>query len=160
MNRERRRSRRNPEQGGFTLLELLITATITVIGFAGLLGLHLSAIGGNALSGRAAEAVSISERTMEQLRGETVSGMIQDLTGSAATGLPLTSVSMSTLTGRNGMTYTRQVSVSELTATSPDLIWIKVVVGWTDDGAVPASDLGIHDHQISLEMIRTRQEGL
>lgn len=156
--RQRRSDRR--QQGGFTLLELLITAVITVIGFAGLLGLHLSAIGANGLSGRAAEAVAVCTRSMEQLRSETVTGMIQDLTGSAATPLPLTNVAMSTMTGRNGMTYRRLVTVTELTATSPDLILIHVAVDWTDDGAVLASDNGVHDHEVVLEMIRTRQEGL
>jgi type II secretory pathway pseudopilin PulG len=152
--------RKRSEQGGFTLLELLVTATITIIGFAGLLGLHLSAVGGNALSGRAAEAVAISQRTMEQLRGDTVSGMVQELTGSTATPLPLVNVSMSTLTGRNGMTYRRLVSVNELTGVSPDLILVHVAVDWTDDGAVLGSDNGIHDHEIALELVRTRQEGL
>jgi prepilin-type N-terminal cleavage/methylation domain-containing protein len=154
-------ARRSPrEQGGFTLLELLVTATITLIGFAGLLGLHLSAIGGNALSGRAAEAVSISERTMEQLRSDSVSGMVQELTGSTATALPLVNVTMSTVTGRNGMTYRRTASVTELTGTSPDLILIHVDVAWTDDGAIVGSDNGVHDHNIALELVRTRQEGL
>ena len=148
------------QQGGFTLLELLITATITVIGFAGLLGLHLAAIGGNGLSGRAGEAVTLASRTMEQLRSDSVGGMIQDLTGSSSTALPLVNVSMSTLQGRNGMTYRRLVSVQELTAVSSDLIQIHVAIQWTDDGAVTASDSGIHDHEVTLEMIRTRQEGL
>ena len=153
-------SRRNPQQGGFTLLELLITTTITVIGFAGLLGLHLATVGGNAQSSRAAEAVAICERTMEQLRSDTVAGAVQDLTGSATTPLPLTNISMSTVAGRNGMTYRRLASVTELDAVSPDLIKIHVEVDWTDDGAVTASDNGVHDHQVQLELIRTRQEGL
>ena len=160
MKRRSGRSSRRHQQGGFTLLELLVTATITIIGFAGLLGLHLSAISGNAMSGRAAEAVSISQRTMEQLRSDSVSGMVQELTGSTATPLPLTNVSMSTLTGRNGMTYRRTVSVNELTSVSPDLILIHVDVAWTDDGAVVGSDNGVHDHSIALELVRTRQEGL
>src|SRR6476469_1230021 len=107
-------------QQGFTLIELLITATVTVIGFAALLGLHFATVGGNALSGRSAEAVAIADRTMEQLRSDTVGGMVQDLTGSSSTALPLVNVSMSTVAGRNGMTYRRLVSVRELTAVSPD----------------------------------------
>ena len=145
---------------GFTLLELLITATVTVIGFAALLGLHFATVGGNALSGRSAEAVAIAERTIEQLRSDSVGGMIQDLTGSPSTSLPLSNISMSTVAGRNGMTYRRLVSVRELTSVSPDLIEIHVAVDWTDDGAVQGSDNGVHDHEIALELIRTRQEGL
>ena len=161
MSRTRASRRRDVrQQGGFTLLELLVTAAVTIIGFAGLLGLHLSAVGGNARSGRAGEAVAVCQRTVEQLRSDTVSGMIQELTGSASTALPLTKVSMSTVVGRNGMTYRRLVSVSELDAVSPDLIWIRVAVDWTDDGAITGSDAGTHDHEIALELVRTRQEGL
>ena len=152
--------RAHAQQGGFTLLELLITTTITVIGFAGLLGLHLATVGGNAQSSRAAEAVAVCERTMEQLRGDSIAGMVQDLTGSPATALPLTNVSMSTVAGRNGMTYRRLVTVTELDAVSPDLIKVHVEVDWTDDGAITNSDNGVHDHQVTLELIRTRQEGL
>ncbi|HTJ44572.1 MAG TPA: prepilin-type N-terminal cleavage/methylation domain-containing protein [Kofleriaceae bacterium] len=152
--------RADRSQAGFTLIELLVTATVTVIGFAALLGLHFATVGGNALSGRSGEAVAICERTVEQLRSESVGGMIQDLTGSASTALPLNNISMSTVAGRNGMTYRRLVSVRELTAASPDLIQIHVAVDWTDDGAVQGSDNGIHDHEVVLELIRTRQEGL
>ena len=147
-------------ESGFTLLELLITTTITVIGFAGLLGLHLATVGGNAQSSRAAEAVAVCERTMEQLRGDSIAGMVQDLTGSPTTALPLNGISMSTVAGRNGMTYRRLVTVTELDTVSPDLIKVHVEIDWTDDGAVTNSDNGVHDHQVSLELIRTRQEGL
>ena len=154
------RARMRSQQGGFTLLELLITAAVTVIGFAGLLGLHLAAIGGNSLSGRAGEAVALCERTMEQLRSETIPGIAQVLTGSASASLPITNVAMPTVVGRNGMTYRRNVTVVELDSVSPDLIQIHVAVDWTDDGAVTASDNGVHDHEVTLELIRTRQEGL
>jgi prepilin-type N-terminal cleavage/methylation domain-containing protein len=154
------RDRARTQQGGFTLLELLITAAVTVIGFAGLLGLHLAAVGGNGLSGRAGEAVAVCERTMEQLRSETVAGIAQVLTGSASASLPIVNVAMPTVVGRNGMTYRRFATVTELDAVSPDLIQIHVAVDWTDDGAVQASDNGIHDHEVTLELIRTRQEGL
>jgi Tfp pilus assembly protein PilV len=153
-------ARQKRQEGGFTLLELLITTTITVIGFAGLLGLHLATVGGNGLSSRAAEAVAICERTMEQLRSDSVAGMAQDLTGSPTTSLPINDVAMSTVAGRNGMTYRRRVTLTELDAVSPDLIKIHVEVDWTDDGAVTNSDNGTHDHQVTLELIRTRQEGL
>ena len=144
-------------QGGFTMLELLITITVVVIGFAGLLALHVAVVGGNAASARDAEAVAIAERTIEQLRSESVSGMVQDLTGSASTALPLVGVAMPTEVGRNGLTYARKATVEELTAASPDLIRIHVDVSWTEDGAAPGTG---RDHAISLELVRTRQEGL
>jgi type II secretory pathway pseudopilin PulG len=160
MHTARRSRSARRQQGGFTLLELLITATITIVGFAGLLGLHLAASNGNGISSRAAEAVAVCARTMEQLRSESVAGMALDLTGSSATTFPINNVSMSTAVGRNGMTYRRVASVQELTAVSSDLIKIRVSVMWTDDGAVQGSDAGIHDHEVDLELIRTRQEGL
>ena len=39
-----------------------------------------------------------------------------------------------------------------------DLVWMKVAVQWTSDGAAPGSDGGIHDHQIALEVVRSRTE--
>ena len=39
-----------------------------------------------------------------------------------------------------------------------DLVWMKVAVEWTSDGAVAGSDGGIHDHAINLEMVRSRTE--
>ena len=149
--------RRRRREGGFTMIELLITITVVVIGFGGVLALHLAIIGGNAASARDAEAVAIAARTIEQLRSESVSGMVQDLTGSASTALPVVGAAMPTVVGRSGMTYARKATVEELTAASPDLIRIHVDVSWTDDGA--AANAG-HDHGVSLELVRTRQEGL
>ena len=48
--------RRARSQRGFTLLELLITLTVTTIGLIGLLSLHLSVARGNDGASRSAEA--------------------------------------------------------------------------------------------------------
>jgi len=141
------------------MMELLVTAAVTVIGFAALLGLHLATMSGNAQSSRSAEAVAVCQDTMEHLRSLTISGMTQELTGSAGTTLPI-DVTLSTTTGRAGATFARRAIVEELTATSVDLVRIRVEVSWTDDGAVPGSDQGVHDHVVSLELVRTRQEAL
>jgi hypothetical protein len=137
---------------------MLITLAVTLIGFAALLGLHTAVVGGNGLAGRSAEAVARCTETMESLRSMSVTGMVQDLTGTAATTLPV-DVTLNTVTGRNNVTYTRRVIVQELTTASPNLVRIRVEVGWTDDDAAAAAN-GSNQHIVALELVRTRQEGL
>lgn len=154
----RRRRGRSRGQGGFTLIEMLITLVVTLIGFSALLGLHTATVGGNGLAGRSAEAVARCTETMESLRSMSVTGMVQELTGNATTALPV-DTTMSTVVGRNNVTYARRVIVEELTAVSPYLVRIRVEVSWTDDDAAAAAN-GVNKHVVALELVRTRQEGL
>ena len=55
-------------QRGFTLLELLITLSVTTIGLIGLLSLHLSVTRGNDGASRSAEAQQIGAGILEGLR--------------------------------------------------------------------------------------------
>jgi len=65
-----------------------------------------------------------------------------------------------TATGRNGLTYTVTRSSTVLTAASPSLVRVRVVTGWTEDGAVAGTNGGQLDHAIALEVIRTMEEKL
>lgn len=146
-------------QRGFTLIELLMTLIITTIGLVGLMGLHLSVARGNDEASRTAEAQQIATATLESLRSQRVTDMMQTLTGSSVAVPPVTVV-MPTQAGRNGLTYTRTVSVTALTSASASLWRVRVVVGWTDDGAIPGSSNGLYDHTLPIEVIRTVEDVL
>ncbi|MBE7451219.1 MAG: prepilin-type N-terminal cleavage/methylation domain-containing protein [Kofleriaceae bacterium] len=149
--RRRRRSAR-----GFTLLEMLITLAVTVIGLTGLLSLHVVTTKGNAITSRSGEGVAIAEATVEEIRNLTLPALFTELGVSA---LPV-DVNLDTVAGRAGVTFNRRVQVTELTAVSTNLVKIRVEVSWTDAGAAPGAEGGIHDHRVSLELIRTASESL
>jgi prepilin-type N-terminal cleavage/methylation domain-containing protein len=144
-------------QGGFTLLELLITMAVTVIGLMGLMSLHLTTTRGNDIAGRSGEGVNIAQQTLEDLRARSYKDMVEVLTGNRNTALPIDIV-LNVVQGRNGMSYRRRAFVQEMTAASSGLIRVRLEVSWTDDGAVQGSDSGVHDHVVALEVIRTRLE--
>jgi type IV pilus assembly protein PilV len=156
VKRQPRPYRSRNRERGFTLLELLVTLIVTTIGLVGLLSLHVSLTRGNEGQGRSAEAVVIANQTVENLRSMTPAAMMVELTGSA-TSVPPTDVTISTMAGRNGLTYERRVLV---TALNNELWRVRVEVSWTDDGAVAGADDGIYDHRIAAELVRTTKEAL
>jgi prepilin-type N-terminal cleavage/methylation domain-containing protein len=143
---------------GFTLLELLITLSVTTIGLIGLLALHLSIARGNDGASRSAEAQQIGTTELEALRAQTPSVMMQTLTGSA-TSVPPVTAAIKTMTGRGGTTYRITRSVVS-PATAPSLWRIRVETAWTDDGAVAGTNGGQLDHMLPLEVVRTLEEAL
>ena len=161
-----RRGRRRRREGGFTLLELLMTLGVTTIGLVGLLSLHLSIVRGNDGSSRAAEATQLGHATLETLRAAHHRDMLELLTGNPLASRPIdlpfcrrnNGVVEATATGRNGMTYRCRVVVVQLAAVSTSLWRIRVEIGWTDAGAVQGAQGGLHDHLIAVEVIRTVEE--
>jgi prepilin-type N-terminal cleavage/methylation domain-containing protein len=149
----KRSPRARAGQRGFTLLELLVTLTVTTIGLVGLLSLHVSLTRGNEITSRTQEGSTIANQTLENLRSQRPADMMTTLTGNPATVPPVT-VTIGTAAGRNGLTYSRTVIVTAVTST----LWkLRVTVSWTDDGAVAG---GKFDHAISAEIVRTTQETL
>jgi prepilin-type N-terminal cleavage/methylation domain-containing protein len=146
-------------QRGFTLLELLITLSVTTIGLIGLLSLHLSVARGNDGASRSAEAQQFGAGVLEGLRSQSATGMMNTLTGSSTTQPPVTAPVI-TLTGRAGMTFTVQRSVTALTGASSNLWRIRVVTSWTEDGGTLGANAGQLDHSLALEVIRTVEEAL
>ena len=142
--------RRRRVQRGFTLIELLITLSVTTIGLVGLLSLHLSIARGNDGASRSAEAEQITATNLESLRSMEINAMLNRITAQPTL----------TATGRNGLTYTVTRSSTVLTAASPSLVRVRVVTGWTEDGAVAGTNGGQLDHAIALEVIRTMEEKL
>lgn len=150
------RRRRGRRQAGFTLVELLVTMAITVIGLMGLMSLYVVTSRSNSLGAQSGEAVAVAERTLEEARAASVADLLA--THGLAT-LPI-DVNLNTVAGRAGTTFGRRLQVTELTAVSTNLVKIRVDISWTDSGATPGSQGGIFDHRISLELIRTASEAL
>lgn len=149
---------RGRHQRGFTLLELLVTLGVTVVGLTGLMSLHLAVLRGNESTAKNGEAVAIAQETLELLRAERMEQLYARWSVAA---LPIDG-SLDTVVGRGGITFRRRVQITELPAASVDLIKIRVMVAWSDDNANGAGTgtgaASIYDHQVSLELIRTRQE--
>jgi prepilin-type N-terminal cleavage/methylation domain-containing protein len=144
---------------GFTLLELLITLSVTTIGLIGLLSLHLSIARGNDGASRAAEAEQITATNLESLHGMRLDKMMAALTGNP-NAVPPVFAAPFTVQGRGGMTYTVSRSVITLASASNSLMRIRVDTTWTEDGAAAGTNGGQLDHRIALEVIRTVQEAL
>jgi prepilin-type N-terminal cleavage/methylation domain-containing protein len=149
---------------GFTLLELLITLSVTTIGLVGLLSLHLSIARGNDGASRSAEAQQIGVGEIESLRAQSIGKMMETLTGSTALLLPMATPHVRTVLGRGKMTFTVTTTVSALPGLLPgpsgSLLRIRTVVSWTEDGAGSGANGGQLDHAIPLEVVRTLQEAL
>ena len=69
--------KRRGQQGGFTIIEVLIALLVLVVGFAGILSLQLTAMRATSFSRHATEASVLAEDKMEQLR--TISGFVAPL---------------------------------------------------------------------------------
>ena len=146
-----RRLPRKTGQSGFTLIELLVALGVTVVGLAGLLSLHLALMKGNRTAANTAEATTVAQESMEELRSQAVSA----ITTKYGT-IPIVDVLMDPLPpGRTGLTYTRTLTVRQVTG---NLLWIQVRVAWTDDGADPATVDEQYRHEISFEVLRTSLE--
>jgi prepilin-type N-terminal cleavage/methylation domain-containing protein len=155
-------ARRRPRgQRGFTLLELLITLSVTTIGLVGLLSLHLSIARGNDGASRSAEAQQLAVSELESLRAMSIPIMMTDLTTNSNPPLP-TAPRVRVVTGRSGMSFTITTTVVALPSLSagPSLIRIRTVVTWTEEGGVAGGNGGQLDHSLPLEVVRTRQEVL
>jgi prepilin-type N-terminal cleavage/methylation domain-containing protein len=145
-------------QRGFTLLELLITLSVTTIGLIGLLSLHLSVTRGNDGASRSADAQQLGVSEIEALRAMSLPAMMTALTGTPALLLP-TAPRVRAVAGRRGA-FTVTTVVSALPSASANLLKIRTVVSWTEDGGVAGANGGQLDHQLALEVIRTVEEVL
>jgi prepilin-type N-terminal cleavage/methylation domain-containing protein len=144
-------------QRGFTLLELLITLSVTTIGLVGLLSLHLSIVRGNDGASRSAEAQQLAVNEIESLRSLSSTVMIATLTTNS-TVVPPILLQVRSVVGRGGMTFTLTTTVRPRPDPSVSLFKIRTVVSWTEIGGVAGANGGQLDHAIALELVRTQQE--
>lgn len=148
--------RRRRGEGGFTLLELLVTMAVTVIGLLGLMAMYVATAKGNEATARSSAAVTIAQETLEELRSLSMANLVARFN---QTDLPI-DANLDTVAGRDGTTYNRHVTAEEVTAISRDLVKLRVEVSWTEDNATAGADNGAYDHQVGLEVVRSTLEGL
>lgn len=143
----RKRLRRG-RQRGFTMVELLVTLSISVFALMGILALHKSLAQSTTRAGQIQEAVTIGSRTMETLRKKRPADLPIEVTG-ASSAPPYSNANYATVLGRNSLSYTVGVDV---TAPSNGVWLMRVSVTWTDDANVTTT--------LPLEMIRTAKDAL
>lgn len=132
--------------------------TVTIIGLAGLMSMYTTTVQGNSRAARTVMASAVAQQTMEELRSmpvqEPVAGYEGDTLESELGGIPAIDVPRDDVTQASTV-YKRLVSVEE---PLPDLLRVRVVVSWTDEGASDATTDERFKHSIVLESIRTRQD--
>lgn len=141
-------------QRGFTVIEVLITLAVTLIGLAGLMTLHHVISSGTGTAARMAEASAIADAALEEVRQLRFTE-IESRFGT----LPV-DAELEDAAGTGERVYQRRLLVQPLTAVSADLFRVRIEISWSDDGAAAGSDDGAHDHTFVLETFRTRQEAL
>ncbi len=151
---------------GFTLNELLVAMTVTIIGLAGLMSLHVTTVRGNATASQASEAVLAAEEALESLRRDRVPG-IEATFAAINTTEWSPGFAMTAVTGRTGVIYQPVVHAEELLSSAggalTGLVRFRVVIYWMDGGAaLPALNLlpADSDHSLEVHMVRTRVEVL
>lgn len=161
-------NRQRDRQRGFSLIEILIAMTVTLIGLAGLLSLHFTTVQGNARATRMVTASVIAQRTMEQLRGLGVGAPFPEPTLESQYGISpcaaAVPVPLAEVEGADKTRYRPAVSVCALDPPGgplQNLVRVQVTVGWADEGAadVDGTDPRLR-HRLVLETLRTRQDVL
>jgi prepilin-type N-terminal cleavage/methylation domain-containing protein len=104
-----------PNESGFTLVELLVAATLAGIGFLGLAATHATALRATTVGRSSSVATLRAAEQIEILRRTDYDAV----TSSSATG-----------TTEDGVTYTRTVNVSA--SPSGDSKRVQVLVAWSD----------------------------
>lgn len=132
--------------------------TVTLIGLAGLMSMYTTTVQGNSRAARAVMASTVGQQTMEELRSLPVQLPVAGYEGKTLEilvgGIPALDVPLLDVT-QGTMRFKRVVSVDE---PLPDLLRVRVVVSWTDEGAADTTTDERLKHSIVLESIRTRQD--
>jgi len=139
------------DQQGFTMIEVLVTLAVTLIGLGGLMTLHHVVSEGTGSASRMAEASAIAETALEEVRQLGFAQIESQF------GVPPIDTELEEAAGKGERVYERRLLIDPLDSVSPDLFRVRIEVSWTDDGAASGGD---HDHTFVLESFRTRQEAL
>jgi prepilin-type N-terminal cleavage/methylation domain-containing protein len=152
-------ARRARSQSGFSLIEILVAMTVTIVGLAGLMSLYTTTAQGNSRAARTVMASTVGQQTMEELRSlpvqTPVTGYQGDTLESRLGGIPAVDVPLLPDVTQANTLYKRVVSVDQPLA---NLLRVRVVVSWTDEGAADTTTDSRLKHSIVLESIRTRQD--
>ncbi len=125
---------------GFTLVEILASLVITMIGLAGVLMMQASTARSNRDSGQFTRAANIAEETMESARGTSVTELMNpNLVYDPQV--------------HNEITYNIELTAAEIAGNS-NLVMITVAVTFDVD------ELGSGERTAKVQMIRTKTERL
>lgn len=133
MKRRRDRKRRG-QQGGFTVVEVMIALLVLLIGMAGMLSLQLTAMKATGFSRHATEATVLAEDRLEWLRTAPVASLVDGSDQVNAAGDVVST----------GL-FTRTWTITPGT----ELTTITVSVTWLEQGA--------DDYTISMSTLRTTE---
>lgn len=127
-------------EGGFTLIEIMVSMVILVIGLLGILALQMTTVKGNRMSRNLERGKVFATAMMEDLRSRPLDGTF------AAIPFP-------TVTTADGVTYTRSFTATAVAgSTTMMLVTTTVTFAENDD----PSDT----HTATLQMLRTVPESL
>lgn len=132
------RARRRGE-GGFTLIEIMVSMALLVIGLLGILALQMTTVKGNRLSRELERARVFAAQIMEDLRGDVVPA-------------PST-VTLPSITTSDGVTYQREYTVANVAGTATMRMITARVTFLEDDDPDDA-------HTATLQMLRTTPESM
>jgi prepilin-type N-terminal cleavage/methylation domain-containing protein len=111
--------RRKPEQGGFTLVEVLVSLVLSAIAMIGIIALYRAQTNASSFSRRTTEATMLAEDQVERLRTQV--------------GLGSATTASLDETGKvvSGGVFTR---FFEVTAPNANYDEIRVIVSWPEEG--------------------------
>jgi type IV pilus modification protein PilV len=126
-------------EGGFTLIEIMVSMALLVIGLLGILALQMTTVKGNRVSRELDRARVLAAEVMEDVRAKDIS---TDTGGSYPN-----------VTTSDGVTYRRAYTVAAVSG-SPTMRLITVTVTFAEN------DNPDDEHSATLQMLRTTQEKL
>lgn len=132
-------SSRASGQRGFTLLEIMVSMALLVIGMLGIIAMHATAVKGNRMSRQLGRARVIAGQVMEDLRGKDLATL-----GTGGT--------FASVTTPEGMTYTPSYTLEGVSGAACTLI--TVTVDFVDNTDAP------EHHTTKIQMMRTLVEKL
>jgi type IV pilus assembly protein PilV len=128
-------------QRGFTLMEVMVSLVITIIGLAGVLRMQSITAKSNRRSAQFTRAANIAEETMESIRGTKITELLAGVTYGSVT--------------YNGVEYSITTTATEV-ADNTNLVLLTVSVTYDEDGDTSTSD----DRRARVQMLRTKTETL
>jgi type IV pilus assembly protein PilV len=133
-------------EAGFTIIELMISLTVLLIGISGVLALQLTSLRSTTYSRRAQEASVLGEDTLERLRLSPAASLTSGTDVVNAQGIG----------GGTDAFYTRTWTVTQFAAThgtsTVDMLRIDVAVSWRERGSSLSGDV----RSIQLQTERNR----
>jgi type IV pilus modification protein PilV len=126
---------------GFTMMEILVSLLLTIIGLAGVLMMQANAVKGNRQSEQFTYASNLAEQVMEDARSTKMSTLLAGATYPSQV--------------YKGVTYNIALTATEVTIGS-NLVRVRATVTYSEDRDTSTKD----DRTAFFELIRTKTESL